>query len=438
MKKSKIAITVFLVVLMCAGWISQLGNTVKSKGEHQYNIQNGDVYYEKGLYQKAIQSYQSAIATENNKELYEKWLESFRMSYMDGTSTKDEYADALLTVCESSFGNEKHWESLFELHIEYGDYKSAYSIINKCINSGVKSEKLSDLINDVAYSYTASKKNYSKVFRAANGYFTVCDDENWGVLNPAGEWLFECAYSYASPISEELYALFTASNGNRVIDGDGIVQAIISQECTDSNAYGNGFLPIKIKNEKWQYYSCDSDKFVFEQYEFASAFQSGTAVVKEKGKWNFINSKGEVSKDKVFDDVKLYGNGAYSYGGLMVASQNGKYALYNSEGEKETKNTYKNMDIYLGEYIAFEDSNGKWGFIDESGEIVIEPVFSNAKSFSNGLAAVSDGSKWGFINQKGVLVIDYQFEDADYFTNQGVCFVSSFDNSYHMITLRFN
>ena len=42
----------------------------------------------------------------------------------------------------------------------------------------------------------------------------------------------------------------------------------------------------------------------------------------------------------------------------------------------------------------------KYGFINEFGKIVINPVFDSADYFSEGLAAVELNDKWGFINQK--------------------------------------
>ncbi|MEE8043841.1 MAG: WG repeat-containing protein [Thermodesulfobacteriota bacterium] len=47
----------------------------------------------------------------------------------------------------------------------------------------------------------------------------------------------------------------------------------------------------------------------------------------------------------------------------------------------------------------------KWGFVNKKGEIVIEPQFENAVSFSGGLAIVElGGGKWGYIDKKGKLV----------------------------------
>lgn len=50
--------------------------------------------------------------------------------------------------------------------------------------------------------------------------------------------------------------------------------------------------------------------------------------------------------------------------------------------------------------------NGKYGFIDDSGKIVIEPQYSEAGSFSSDLAVVKIGDSWGFINRTGKIVIE--------------------------------
>jgi len=58
---------------------------------------------------------------------------------------------------------------------------------------------------------------------------------------------------------------------------------------------------------------------------------------------------------------------------------------------------------------------GKWGFIDRTGVEVIEPQFEGARSFSEGLAAVCLDRKWGFIARDGKLRIEPQFESANPF-----------------------
>ena len=54
--------------------------------------------------------------------------------------------------------------------------------------------------------------------------------------------------------------------------------------------------------------------------------------------------------------------------------------------------------------------DGKTGFRDLDGKIVIEPKFDDAEMFSEGYSAVKVGNKWGLINEKGEYVIKPTFE----------------------------
>ena len=60
----------------------------------------------------------------------------------------------------------------------------------------------------------------------------------------------------------------------------------------------------------------------------------------------------------------------------------------------------------------------KWGFINESGQMVIAPEYEAVGYFSEGLAAVSrqwpwsDTDTWGYINKQGEMVIKPQFNKA--------------------------
>jgi hypothetical protein len=60
--------------------------------------------------------------------------------------------------------------------------------------------------------------------------------------------------------------------------------------------------------------------------------------------------------------------------------------------------------------------DGRSGFIDANGKVVIPPTFEKAYSFRDGLAAVMVGGRWGFIDAKGRQVIDPQFAEVGFFS----------------------
>jgi hypothetical protein len=60
--------------------------------------------------------------------------------------------------------------------------------------------------------------------------------------------------------------------------------------------------------------------------------------------------------------------------------------------------------------------DGKYGYLDGKGRVVIEPQFENAEFFHNGLACVKINNKYGFIDETGKIVIKPIYESAGYFS----------------------
>ena len=74
---------------------------------------------------------------------------------------------------------------------------------------------------------------------------------------------------------------------------------------------------------------------------------------------------------------------------------------------------------------------GKYGYIDKKGNIVINPQFDNAHYFRKGLAAVMIGDKWGFIDKTGKYVINPQF-DFTYGFSEGLARVEIGGNARYI------
>lgn len=59
---------------------------------------------------------------------------------------------------------------------------------------------------------------------------------------------------------------------------------------------------------------------------------------------------------------------------------------------------------------AFRLSKGKTGYLNEAGEVAIDPQYDEAEAFHEGLAAVGKDHKYGFIDTKGNVVIPMVFD----------------------------
>ena len=88
---------------------------------------------------------------------------------------------------------------------------------------------------------------------------------------------------------------------------------------------------------------------------------------------------------------------------------------------------------YYEDLACVEDNNGKYGFIDRAGKLVIPCKWNGAGIFSQGLANVrSDNGKWGYIDKSGTLVIPCKWKEANHFVS-GRARVKGDDDKYYTI-----
>jgi hypothetical protein len=67
--------------------------------------------------------------------------------------------------------------------------------------------------------------------------------------------------------------------------------------------------------------------------------------------------------------------------------------------------------VYFGEF-AMHRGFDKAGFIDKTGKLVVEPIYDDVMDFSEGLAVVRKDGKSGFIDKTGKVIIPLQFDYA--------------------------
>lgn len=68
--------------------------------------------------------------------------------------------------------------------------------------------------------------------------------------------------------------------------------------------------------------------------------------------------------------------------------------------------------------------DGRWGFIDTRGNMVIKPGYDQVRPFRNGLAAAQRKGKWGYIDASGHWAIEPLYDQASNFGSEGNALVT--------------
>lgn len=158
---------------------------------------------------------------------------------------------------------------------------------------------------------------------------------------------------------------------------------------------------------------------------------SGTADwAQMTGKWiepgylKVENSKRAYGMVNEEDNVVIYdkNKGLLYFGGLLwkVPQNNNLQSFIITP---EFKEKIKNYDILypFNNGLARVKSQGKWGYINMEGDLIIPLIYQDAREFSdNGLAAVLKNDKWGFINNIGETVIPFNWDGVDYIGDKSI------------------
>ena len=78
--------------------------------------------------------------------------------------------------------------------------------------------------------------------------------------------------------------------------------------------------------------------------------------------------------------------------------------------------------INAQQLFPVQNSEGKYGFINAKGSVVINTIYDSAFYFSDGYCCIREGNQWGYIDSLGEMVIQPQF-DSTFTFNDGLALV---------------
>lgn len=272
-----------------------------------------------------------------------------------------------------------------------------------------------------------------------SGYIIKNDSGKYGIVDYSNSQLLEAKYDSIEKVYGNDMYVVTISGKQKIVKKDGsdvittgfdaIKQILSNQE----NAV------IFTKSSKYGVMSTTGEILINPEYDYLKETKTGIFIAKKGEKFGIINSNKEekvkfdytnitynekadiyVAETTDFNANILNGNLETKITGILVEMNvdkgyikirtDDKYKYYNLKFEEKQES-----DIFTDRTLFLDKKDGKYGFIDKNGKVVVEYLYDDAtEQNSYGFAAIKKDGKWGSIDAKGKVIQEPIYNLDDY------------------------
>ena len=408
---SRLLIGAGCLLMLLTSWAITVSS--KSNAEKQlYLMAQAEKLREKYIYILAVPlleeaaGYKAAHTLEAEAALKQVYLE-----LIDNKGFGRKYVELLEKQMNRRDASPECFSEAAEYYISKSKIPEALTVLKRGIEK-TGSDLLVSLYESNRYAYEANRTPYDSVTAICGSTIQVEKDGLWGIARSDGSLLIPCQYEKISTFSVDRAVvkkdgeIFAVDKGNNRI-------ALLDGFAADFGNFADNRIPVLISGS-WQR---SSGSFVIGALEFErmGMYSGGYAAAKTGGRWGVIGLSAQWLVPAEYDGIiqdelgRCYGQGA-----VFVRSGAAVCLVANGVPAGET---YEDARPFSGEGFAAVKKNGKWGFIDNTGEEKTGFVYDDALSFGQHLAAVKKGELWGYINLEGQLVIEPAFIEAKSFSS---------------------
>ncbi|PYI51511.1 WG repeat-containing protein [Paenibacillus flagellatus] len=235
----------------------------------------------------------------------------------------------------------------------------------------------------------------------------------WGYIDKRGRTVLPPTYEYAMSFQDNGLAVVQQHGKQGVIDAKG---DYVAKPVYDSiSPFSEGVATV---------YDREGSKMMDDlghiltprAYDYIGTLKNGRAVfnrMDEAGhtRYGYLDRQGKEAIPARYEEA-----GDFEDGRAVVKIKDGEYALIGKNGQRLA--TYRQASVgplSEGRMSFQREPNGKYGYIDEKGRVVIPPRFTAAMPFRDGRAVVDTAgqpdSRYGLIDKSGAFVIPAEYND---------------------------
>lgn len=268
--------------------------------------------------------------------------------------------------------------------------------------------------------------------RYEDGYIVQNDDGKFGVINYNKKIALECKYeSIKNIIGNGAYVV--KENGTlKIVNSEG--QTYLEDKYADIKDINNETVIVKQGNNYGLVKLTGEEQTKIDYQDLTYLF-SNYYIAKKDNKYGIINTNNEIiidfnytnliyrktadfiegiktdfETDLIDRDMKIRATGIISkvntekgYICLRVANE---YKYYNFKFEEK-----KASDILKSNTLFLDKKDGKYGFINKEGVVVVNYIYDDATQQNEyGYSGIKKDGLWGVIDQKGNIIVEPKYD----------------------------
>ena len=227
-------------------------------------------------------------------------------------------------------------------------------------------------------------------------YYSMYQNEKWGVINSKGETVIEPEYSEMIVIPDNKKAVFI---------------------CTYDVNYSDGTYKTKaINSNNSQLFSDYATIEALGNYDGNGNIWNEDNVLKvsKDGKYGLINLDGNEVLACIYDKIDTIKGVKNS----ILIQKDGLYGLANNQGNVIIECTYPEITALTNDYTngyVVKNAESKYGLISINKDQVLECKYAEIKHVcGNDMYIVKEDTKWKIVNSAGDKSLEIDFEDVKF------------------------
>lgn len=215
------------------------------------------------------------------------------------------------------------------------------------------------------------------------GYYSIYENEKWGVIDTKGNVIIEPTYDEMIVIPDNTKPVFV---------------------CQYDVDYDNNTFKTKVINEKNETLFTNYEKVeVISNYDKYNSlwYEKSALKVQKDGKYGLINLSGNEVLKCEYDSI----NPIIGTSNSLITVKDGKRGLVDNSGTVIIENSYKDIKSLTNKYengFIVENDENKYGVINYNKSVALETIYDDIKNiYGNNMYVVQENSNWSIINSKG-------------------------------------